>query len=179
MAIETSKRSWMDYFRLSKWEYYAEFFITMPVTLALLGLSLFKDLSWLWPLFFTAGAVTWTLYEYLMHRWILHHWWFARDLHQLHHDAQRDYIATHPAVTVVAYILLWLVFGFNGSAFFAGFSTAYVVYSVLHTMFHYATIRPGHWLHGLKRHHATHHVFGNVDFGVTTKFWDRLFGTCR
>jgi sterol desaturase/sphingolipid hydroxylase (fatty acid hydroxylase superfamily) len=171
-----SRPKWVEYFRLSRREYFADFFITPPLTIALTVISLLHC-SWTWMPLFGAGLLAWTLYEYLMHRVGLHHVWFARDLHALHHDDQRDYIASHPLVTIAIYAVLWLLFGFNSSAFASGFSVGYVIYAALHTLFHYATILPGHPLFRLKRHHALHHKFDDANFGVSTRLWDRVFIT--
>jgi sterol desaturase/sphingolipid hydroxylase (fatty acid hydroxylase superfamily) len=36
------------------------------------------------------------------------------------------------------------------------------------------------WATNLKRHHALHHYRGGEsNFGVTTRIWDRLFGTLK
>lgn len=165
-------------FRLSRREYFADFFITPPITLALLVWSL-VHFTWEWPLDFAAGVMLWTFYEYVAHRCLFHCTWLARDFHALHHDNQRDYIAFHPALTVTAYAAMWAIFGVNSSALMVGFSVGYVLYSAAHTAFHYSVIKPGHWLYGLKRHHALHHTFHEVNYGVTTTLWDRVFNTRR
>lgn len=171
---------WVTYFRLSRSQYFADFFITPPLTLVLLVISLTDGASWRWPIAFALGVVAWTLYEYAFHRFVLHRIWFARDVHALHHDDQRDYIATHPLATIALYVGFWLAFGFQASAFVAGFSVGYIIYSYLHTTFHYP------WSHPLqprftrlKRHHALHHTFETANYGVSVTWWDRAFGTLR
>jgi sterol desaturase/sphingolipid hydroxylase (fatty acid hydroxylase superfamily) len=171
------KRRLLSLFRLSRRAYYADFLITPPLTLALLVLSALHVMSPLWLVQLAIGMAVWTLYEYVTHRWLLHRVWFFRDLHGLHHDDQKEYIAVHPIVTLALYAVFWLLFGFNYSAFAVGFSVGYVVYSCLHTAFHYANIVNGNPLLKLKRRHAIHHKFDNKNFGVTTGFWDRRFGT--
>jgi len=173
----TLGRDWTEFFRLSKREYFADFFITPPVTALMVGLSLYKGASLRWPLFFGLGVLAWTLYEYLMHRWGLHQVWGLRVLHAMHHKNDRDYIATHPAITVAAYIGFWFMFGVTSSAFAAGFSAGYVIYAAMHTLYHYTTILPGDWLFGLKRRHALHHRFETYNFGVSTPLWDIVFQT--
>lgn len=172
-------KRWQEYFILTRREYFADFFITPPITLALATISVIKSPSLMWPVKFAIGAAVWTLYEYALHRWFLHHFWGARELHGLHHDDQRAYVATHPIVTLAIYGAGWLLLGFDQGAFAAGFACAYVVYSALHTAFHYVAIPPGHWLFALKRHHALHHVVHDRNFGVSTTLWDRAFGTLR
>jgi sterol desaturase/sphingolipid hydroxylase (fatty acid hydroxylase superfamily) len=165
--------------RLSRREYFADFFITPPITIALLIWSIATGWSSWWPVQFVAGICVWTLYEYAMHRWILHRTWLFRALHDLHHDDQRDYIALHPVLTIASYIGFALLFGMNSSAFMVGFSVGYVIYSAAHTAFHYAIILPGSGLFSLKRHHALHHRFHGVNYGVTTRVWDVAFGTMK
>jgi sterol desaturase/sphingolipid hydroxylase (fatty acid hydroxylase superfamily) len=164
-------------FRLSKREYFADFLITPPITAVLLALSVLHGFSALWLVEFAIGVAAWTLYEYAVHRWLLHRVWLFRDLHNLHHAIQKDYIATHPVATVALYAGFWLAFGASYSAMAVGFSVGYVVYSFMHTAFHHARITAGNPLFGLKRRHALHHAFDDKNYGVSTSLWDRAFGT--
>lgn len=164
---------WLSLFRRTHREYYADFFITPPITLMLLWLSL-AGADWIWPIWFGVGILLWTFYEYVAHRFISHSVPWFREAHALHHNAQRDYISLHPAVTLAIYGLFWMIFGFGTSALSVGFSTGYVFYSFSHTAFHYAKIEPGHFLYALKMRHALHHR-ADVNFGVTTSLWDRVF----
>jgi sterol desaturase/sphingolipid hydroxylase (fatty acid hydroxylase superfamily) len=166
---------WLDLFRRTPREYYADFFITPPITLVLLCLSL-TDVDWLWPLKFGAGVLLWTFYEYFAHRFISHQVPMFREAHALHHRAQRDYIALHPVMTLAIYGCFWMLFGFGYGAMSVGFSSGYVFYSIAHTSFHYATIEPGHFLYGLKMRHVLHHR-SEANFGVTSGLWDRVFRT--
>jgi sterol desaturase/sphingolipid hydroxylase (fatty acid hydroxylase superfamily) len=168
-------QAWLNLFRRTPREYYADFFITAPITVVLLVLSL-VDPDVFWPARFGLGVMMWTFYEYATHRWISHRLMFFREAHALHHIAQRDYIALHPAATLLLYIAFWALFGFGYGAVSVGFSVGYVFYSAAHTAFHYATIEPGHFLYGLKMRHVLHHR-ANVNFGVTTSLWDRAFRT--
>lgn len=164
-------------FRLTKREYYADFFITPPITAVLTFISVRHGVSWAWVGACMVGALAWTLYEYVLHRWISHDVWPFTVLHAWHHDRQRDYIAVHPAATVTFYAVLWATLGIKSSAFMVGFSVGYIVYSIAHTCFHYGRVPS--WLMPLKRHHALHHAFHNINFGVSTTLWDRVFGTYR
>lgn len=167
--------TWLNLFRRTPKEYYADFFITPPITLALLVLSLSRA-TWFWPLGFAAGVLLWTFYEYFAHRFISHRAPMFREAHELHHKAQRDYIALHPIMTLAIYGCFWMLFGFGSGAVSVGFSSGYVFYSFAHTAFHYATIEPGHFLYGLKMRHVLHHRT-DVNYGVSNSLWDRVFGT--
>lgn len=176
MALSLKARG-VGLFRLTRREYLADFFITPPLTLAFVVLSLRAEFSAAWPALFAAGVLAWTFYEYALHRWLSHRAWFLRDVHELHHAHQRDYIAVHPAATLALYVGFWIAFGARSSAMMSGFSAGYVIYSILHTAFHYAEIGEGHPLFAAKRRHALHHKFETTHYGVTTPLWDRLFGT--
>jgi sterol desaturase/sphingolipid hydroxylase (fatty acid hydroxylase superfamily) len=167
---------WLRLFRLTKREYYADFFITPPTTLAMLVFSIRDGVSVRWCCGLAIGLLGWSLYEYALHRWVLHKVPGFRDMHDLHHARQKDYIAVHPALTLSIYAALWAVFGFGSSAVMIGFSLGYIAYSVTHTAFHYTHIPKGHWLYGMKMRHAAHHRT-DVCFGVTTSLWDKIFNT--
>lgn len=163
-------------FRLTKREYYADFFITPPITIAMIVESVRDGVSVLWFAYLVGGLIAWSLYEYALHRWVLHKVWLFRDLHDLHHAKQRDYIAVHPIITLALYGLLWAMFGFGSSPVMIGFTTGYIIYSIAHTAFHYAPISKGNWLYRLKMRHAAHHRT-DVNFGVTSRLWDKIFNT--
>jgi sterol desaturase/sphingolipid hydroxylase (fatty acid hydroxylase superfamily) len=162
-------------FQLTKREYFADFFITPPLTLALMGYSLLHSFGPLWLPGFVLGLLAWTFYEYATHRWVLHELQVFRAVHWLHHRNQKEYIAVHPLVTVAIYAAMWILFGPRSSAFALGFSVGYVLYSFEHTAFHYADIRKGNPLYGAKLRHVAHHRFHTVNYGVTTGVWDLLF----
>lgn len=170
--------SYIEHFRLTKRQYYMDFFITPPLTVLLACHSLFVNgLSLYWLGEFLLGAFIWTFYEYALHRWVLHGIPLARRIHALHHFNQLEYIAQPPWATLLTYILLFAVFGARSSAFALGFSTGYIVYAVLHTVFHYMRFTKDSWLWKLDQRHVYHHRFDDSCYGVTTSLWDRLFRT--
>jgi len=167
---------WLNLWRRSRATYYADFLITPPITLALALFSLGTSFDAWWIPEFLVGSLAWTLYEYAAHRFVSHGIPLFREAHWLHHDRQRDYIGIHPLFTLFQYAAVAWIFGVGYSAFTVGFSTAYVAYAVMHTMFHYSHIGRGHPLYYMKLRHAEHHR-REVNFGVTTSLWDRLLGT--
>lgn len=170
------RQLWVLLFRRSRLGYYADFLITPPITLVVLVMSIQHSETWMFLVLFPIGLLLWTVYEYALHRWLLHGVPLLRELHDLHHEDQLDYIAVHPLVTLGLYFLLWYLLGFGTSPIMAGFSVGYVVYSVMHTMFHYARIVPGHPLYRLRRLHAVHHRV-DANYGVTSPLWDVLLDT--
>ena len=132
------------------------------------------------------GALSWTLTEYLMHRFNGHEMKgrtrFSRE--HLAHHAQPDTFAPTvykiaAAVAVIApmWLVLRTVAGSIGVAFTLGFGLAYLGYEWLHRRLHtHAPLnRYGAWA---RRQHFHHHFNApHHNHGVTTDLWDRVFGT--
>lgn len=162
-------------FRLTRAEYFADFFVT-PVLTAFLFVRSYSDFSVFWPATFALGFAAWTLYEYALHRFVLHDGPLAR-IHGMHHRDEGAYVALHPLLTFAAFVASWAVIGLQSSSTAAGFSCGYVFYAVVHTLFHYYDGPLPKVLERLKAHHATHHRRARTNFGISTSLWDRIFGT--
>ena len=134
-----------------------------------------------------AGALTWTLLEYLIHRWMGHDRRFRRTpvgVEHVRHHAEGNYFAPTwkklLAAAVFAGVLSGpaiLVGGGAGVAYVAGVIGCYGVNEVLHRREHtHAGIGAyGRWA---RRHHFHHHfVDVRSNHGVTTPLWDLAFGT--
>jgi len=127
-----------------------------------------------------AGVVVYSFYEYAFHRWLYHR--SLPGLHALHHRSPRAPIgAPFPFTLVVCGITLAfasLVVGPALAAAFAGSALlAHAVQGALHHLLH--ARRAPRLLRRLQRHHLVHHRRGDVNFGVTSRWWDRVFGTMR
>lgn len=135
------------------------------------------------------GIVTWTLLEYLIHRFLGHKRRKKGLIKQEHmkHHAETHYFAPLYKKLILAFVVFsatTLIFGLlinwtTGLAYSFGLAGMYFLYEVTHRRFH---IREPLIRYGLRmrKHHFFHH-FGNPKFnhGVTTAFWDRVFGTFR
>jgi sterol desaturase/sphingolipid hydroxylase (fatty acid hydroxylase superfamily) len=133
---------------------------------------------------FAAGVAGWTLLEYVLHRWVFHRAPWIRDRHEEHHLDPRAFVGTPAWLSVVAIASLVLlpsasIFGLaTGASFTGGLALAYLAYVAVHYATHHGHFAPGTYLSRLKRRHAIHHHGGvEGNFGVTTAFWDRVFGT--
>lgn len=135
------------------------------------------------------GAVSWTLAEYLLHRFAMHV--MAGRGHpsreHLTHHARRNYFTTlgqkfaaAGAVVLVTFPLValatsvWIAVGFC-----AGLAGASFVYEWLHYRAHTHGPRNayGAWL---RRNHFAHHFHDpTANFGVTSPVWDIVFRTSR
>ena len=179
--------------RLSKTAYYADFAIHAAVVAVLLVLAALGP-GWPerlhWVAAFLAGAVGWTLIEYLLHSFVLHGdsalaSIFA-PMHAVHHDSPRAYVGTP---TWVSQAVFWLVIflptwacgaSLNvASGATAGVIAGFLWYGVVHHTIHYR--RPRllmSWLSTTARRHMYHHYSTQAgNFGVTIALWDYLFGT--
>jgi sterol desaturase/sphingolipid hydroxylase (fatty acid hydroxylase superfamily) len=175
--------------RLSKASYFADFAVYPPVVLALLILALRQapSLVWIeWSIACLAGIAAWTLLEYVIHRWVLHRIRFFAAMHDLHHEDPEGFVGTPTWLSLAAicvgalFPLLWGT-GFDfASGITAGLMLGYVWYGGVHHVLHHWRIRPGSHLYRWKRRHALHHYARRpCNFGVTTQFWDRVFGTAH
>ena len=136
-----------------------------------------------------AALFGWTLFEYVMHRFIFHFSatsrpgkWLLFVLHGCHHadpqDKRRNMMT--PAVTLVIGGVFLAAFIATigpalGAVAFAGFMTGYLAYDFTHYACHQLSWS---WMKPLKRRHFAHHFGGQeANFAVTFPVWDRLFGT--
>ena len=141
---------------------------------------------------FLAGFAFWTLAEYLLHRYVFH---FVKEnktiqkihyaVHGYHHSVPRDRkrLFMPPVAVVILISAFWLLFYlFMGKAvwfFLPGFELGYLLYAMMHYSIH--TVRASQvpeflkplWIH----HSLHHHQYPEKAFGVSNRFWDRVFGT--
>lgn len=167
--------------------YYGEFIFYAAVIAGLAAVALWQaspDRSVMWLAAFTAGIWLWTLVEYLLHRYVLHHVPHIKEMHQAHHDEQDALIGTPVWISFGSFAVFlvlpaWFFMGPTAAAgLTAGMMLGYVWFGGVHHVLHHWRIRPGTYVYGLKRRHMLHHHFDDAgNFGVTTGFWDVVFGT--
>ena len=193
--------------RLSKAGYYADFIVYPFLILALLGSRLVlyarqgdgvaqgfvhQDLvhqglarqALVFAGLCLAGAATWTLFEYVLHRYVLHRVPILHDMHEAHHADPGAYVGTPSWASLLFFILLAflpLARGFGVAVaipFTAGLAFGYLCYVGVHHVSHHWRLAPGTYLYRLRHRHARHHFAKTPgNFGVTTLFWDKVFGT--
>lgn len=140
-------------------------------------------------LFFIAGTLFWTLFEYVMHRYLFH---YISDkprmqkiiyrLHGVHHEFPRDkerlFMPPVPSIIMACVITLifYALLGWNVLAFFPGFVFGYLVYGSMHFAIH--AFAPPKFLKALWRNHHLHHYKSDEKgFGVSSVLWDIIFRT--
>jgi sterol desaturase/sphingolipid hydroxylase (fatty acid hydroxylase superfamily) len=141
--------------------------------------------SMLWVM---AGLGSYTLAEYLFHRWVLHE--LITEGHHLHHIEPfgphampfSAGLSVHTGMLVVLAIGLGLDFAL---CLTLGSSIGYALYCQLHELIHRDPSLARRLVPRLYRHHMLHHRTSEAsagedhNFGVLTTIWDRIFGTYR
>lgn len=142
-------------------------------------------------LYFIGGIVLWTVLEYSLHRWVFHLnaesggvfiCTFHFLLHGLHHKVPFDpYRLVFPPVpaTILA-ALFYQPLPFLTSCpkiMLAGGLLGYLCYDMIHYYIHYGSPTVS-YMYNLKRYHYQHHfVNHDAGFGISSPFWDAIFGT--
>ncbi|HSC53991.1 MAG TPA: sterol desaturase family protein [Phnomibacter sp.] len=136
------------------------------------------------------GIFSWTVFEYIAHRWIFHHVAtstigkkISYIMHGNHHhyprDKQRLFMPPVPSIILSSAIfgLQYLLMGNIAFMFFPGFLLGYLMYGSMHYAIH-AWNPPFKFMKPLWRNHHLHHYKDeHMGFGVSTTIWDRVFGT--
>ena len=148
------------------------------------------------PAGFLIGLFLWTFAEYNIHRFFFHFHphtpWQKRILflfHGVHHAQPRmktrlvmPPAASAPGMAVVflmANLLIGGVFGrqYWVGPFVSGFTLGYLTYDLMHYAVHRLPMRRGVFKY-LKRYHMLHHYrTPDQRFGVSSPFWDWVYGT--
>ncbi len=160
--------------------YFALVKIELPV-MTLVGLFIF-------------GVLFWTFAEYMLHRYIFH-WvteakWSQR-FHFIMHGAHHNYPTDKERLLmplVPGFIMAGILFSFYYGifwllgipdltfGFFPGFFSGYLMYSFVHRATHVMKAPKG--FEKLWHHHNLHHYkYPEKAFGVSSSFWDKVFGT--
>ena len=152
-----------------------------------------KGLSFLAVLgFFVIGVLTWTLLEYVIHRYVFHYEPKTRVgkllhfiMHGVHHDHPNDAtrLVMPPIISVplavVFYVVFILTLGRFAPAALAGFGFGYVCYDTIHYATHHFAMKRGVW-RWLKQYHLRHHYQDDhAGYGVSSPLWDHVFKTTR
>ncbi|KAG5928081.1 hypothetical protein E4U42_001285 [Claviceps africana] len=145
--------------------------------------------------YFTLGLFAWTFLEYCLHRFLFHLDDYLPDnrvfitlhflLHGVHHYLPMDKyrLVMPPTMFVVLATPFWklahILFSYNwyaGTAAYCGGILGYVCYDLTHYFLHHENLPL--WYKQLKKYHLAHHFLDyELGFGVTSKFWDQVFGT--
>ncbi|VEU19414.1 DEKNAAC100535 [Brettanomyces naardenensis] len=141
----------------------------------------------------TIGLFAWTLIEYCLHRFLFHLDTYLPSnqlaftihflMHGVHHYLPMDgmRLVMPPALFLLLatpiYKLVFAIFPYYiACAAFAGGHLGYIIYDLTHYAIHHAKL-PAIYSN-IKTSHLEHHYKNyKLAFGVTSTFWDRVFGT--
>jgi sterol desaturase/sphingolipid hydroxylase (fatty acid hydroxylase superfamily) len=166
--------------------YYADLFFYPLVVVALLLYELNSRgfaLHSRWWLAFVCGAILWTLVEYLLHRFVYHKVAVVRELHGMHHSRPSDFNGAPIWLSIVSFsfflsflALLWDIEIALGTT--CGLIVGYIAYLLVHDAVHRWQLGERSLMRGYRLWHLRHHRNPvPCNFGVTTGFWDLVFGT--
>jgi len=128
------------------------------------------------------GLLSWTLAEYLLHRYVYHAWSsFLSVGHALHHRNPNDLIGVPwyltTIIVIAVFALLSILFRASIVGVVMGFNwLGYIFYCICHHGSHHWNTKRG-WLNKMKRHHLAHHGHPEFNWGFTTPWWDVVFRT--
>lgn len=145
---------------------------------------------------FTVGLLMWTFMEYMLHRFVFHSedkWLptgnFAMCAHFLFHGIHHAFPMDKLRLVFPPHMALILYFGvfrplysaivptYYYHGIMAGTMFGYMSYDMIHYWTHHYEINCNH-LKSMKKYHMIHHYRdGEAGFGVSSKIWDRVFGT--
>jgi sterol desaturase/sphingolipid hydroxylase (fatty acid hydroxylase superfamily) len=145
---------------------------------------------------FLMGLFVWTFVEYNIHRFFFH--FCPRTpvqerivflFHGVHHAQPRmkTRLVMPPAASIPLAAVFWLFFYLLLGRLFglphwvgpliSGFTIGYLTYDLMHYATHHFPMRWGVFKY-LKRHHMLHHYkTPDQRFGVSSPFWDWVYGT--
>jgi len=190
-TVRMFKNDFMEFF--SRVHFTVPLYIYIPVILVMLYLSIFTyKISMLnISVLFLGGIFAWTLAEYLLHRYVFHFnakSEFGKKIHFMFHGVHHDYpsdskrLVMPPSVSIPLAVLFFFLFRliigeFMMLPFFAGFILGYLFYDITHYAIHHFNMHSKFWLE-IKNHHMLHHYQDEYKgYGVSTPFWDLIFGT--
>ncbi|XP_051136159.1 dihydroceramide fatty acyl 2-hydroxylase FAH2-like [Andrographis paniculata] len=138
-----------------------------------------------------AGVLGWTLLEYSLHRFVFHmrtNGYWGNTVHYLFHGCHHKHpmdnlrLVFPPAAATLVLVPVWNLMKLilpdcYAPAFTGGILVGYVMYDCTHYYLHHGKPIQG-LTHDLKRYHMNHHFkLQDMGFGITSTFWDRVFGT--
>lgn len=133
-------------------------------------------------LLFVGGFFAWSLVEYAIHGWLSHllktpvaklHWGHHRDARRVFTSV----VAWAPAALAIFALLALAVGPTVAGAIVLGLLTGFARYERVHWRIHFRAPR-NRREELLRVHHLAHHFRNPKAYhGVTTRFWDRVFGT--
>ncbi|MCA9561852.1 MAG: sterol desaturase family protein [Myxococcales bacterium] len=179
--------------RLTRAHPYEPFFVFGPAIVALMVYAFIAGSRPWYGLVgvFLAGTFFWTFCEYVLHRYLFHYEAkseFGKKqmklIHGIHHQFPNDTdrLVIPPAVGVLVAVAFFgvytLLFGWwYGIALVSGWVGGYMLYDWTHYSTHHRKPRTRVGRAARRRHLLHHYKYPDACYGVSTGFWDWVFGT--
>lgn len=159
----------------------------------LLGLGVVACMYWIFKTYtlsfsfflsLVVGVFSLELLIYLWHRFLFHKFSIFKKIHDLHHQDPKK-ILFQPCI--VAFFVSWVIWYFASlsvsrefaSIMITGLLFDYFCYGIIHDLLHHNRFHKLRILRTLHLHHALHHAYDTVNFGVNCRLFDYLFGTLK
>jgi sterol desaturase/sphingolipid hydroxylase (fatty acid hydroxylase superfamily) len=172
--------------RVGRFGYYADF-VGAATCCSFLCVVAMSQGTWLlrveWLASLMIGVGLWTLLEYGIHRWLYHGVEFFVRGHDVHHKEPHAYVGAPPLVGIALifsaiYLPVGLVSKMVASGLTTGVLAGYFAYQLVHHATHFWQPAGGSYFYRTRLHHSLHHYHRELgNFGITTVFWDEVFGT--
>ncbi|CAN6668694.1 ceramide very long chain fatty acid hydroxylase Scs7p [Trichomonascus vanleenenianus] len=178
---------------LTKTPWFVVPIIWIPVDIYAASIALEGLSPLVFVLTYAMGLFIWSLLEYLMHRFLFHLDDYLPEnqiaftlhflLHGVHHYLPMDRLrlVMPPTLLIILasplYKLAHVLFPYYyAKGIFAGAFMGYICYDCTHYFLHH--VRLPAFMKEIKVNHLDHHYKNyELGFGVTSKFWDQVFGT--
>jgi sterol desaturase/sphingolipid hydroxylase (fatty acid hydroxylase superfamily) len=169
----------------SKTAYVADFVIYGVAVVAATVLLTLKGSHPLHLIFLAlAGMLSWTLIEYCIHRFLFHTVQPFKGWHADHHNRPSALLGAPPLASggLMALLIflpaLLLSNLWYATAFTTGVALGYLLYGLTHHGMHHWRSEWSWWKQRKVWHALHHHRAADAGhYGLTTSFWDRVFGT--
>lgn len=144
-------------------------------------------------LVFILGMITWTFMEYSLHRFLFHMEVYMLDsrylraihytIHGVHHAFPMDQgrLVFPIVLAIPLYFVVWSILSAIWPACMintlcSGMIWTYMGYDMGHYYLHHS--QPNKIVEYRKKYHMYHHYKDSDNgYGITTSFWDKVFGT--
>ncbi|CAI2374335.1 unnamed protein product [Moneuplotes crassus] len=181
----------LEFFSRTPWYHVALFWTPIALYKLYQGSFELSLLEYLMTILF--AIVSWTFAEYALHRFIFHMevWMpdnaYLRTLHYIFHGIHHSFPMDPDRLVfpVTLGFIAWQIFHFAWVHIFpacmintyaGGFLMSYMLYDLGHYYFHHS--QPLKIVEYRKKYHMYHH-YKDPDngYGISTSFWDQIFGT--
>lgn len=192
--VRIFESNFLEFFSSTPWYAIPLFYIPILITMLTLNIRCMTDFCPYKAIGLgLLGLLEWTLFEYCMHRFIFHYednlpvhpyvFGFHFLIHGIHHAFPQDPgrlvfpIIEGVIVGLIKIFMVCCVIPYDQAVFYiVGFAIGYMMYDMIHYYVHHASSFK--LLDYQKIYHQKHHHKDpNRGFGVSSPFWDLIFGT--